>query len=481
MVAPWVDTEFSTLDLGDKRRDRRARLIVDRLQQIAESTADACRGNAFLAATYRFASNPAIGSSAILQAHHQAAIERTSKHDTVVLSQDTTVVDLTKPKQQVRGAGPLESPDKRGFFFHPLYASSEQGLPLGLVDHVIWTREELRTDLSRKEKQRLRRLAAFEEKESARWLEMYQSGEQIALANPQTHYILVADSESDICEIHMQANDLADNYDFVVRGCQNHRILGSEGEPGTIDEALDQAEFQYDCTTEVSERIALISNETRPRRKSRSSRLASISVRAREVTLRGPARTGGKLPSVMLNVVEAIETNPPEGEEPIRWILLTTLPISSVLEIKRVISLYSQRWSIELYFKTIKSGLGVEKMKYQEMNRYLNAFSLLAIVGWRVEQLKGAARQTPNASCEEFIPAEQWKPAMIVNNPDIPLPETPPTIGEFMLLVARMGGYINKKSQGPPGSITIWRGLRRVDAYADAFVAFNKANSRCVG
>jgi hypothetical protein len=217
----WIEDEFSMLDLSVARRERRAKIIVEHLSSMAESTPDACRDNAALEAAYRFANNNAILPDAILDAHRQAAIVRLAQGDTVILAQDTTIVDLTKPKRQVQGAGPLESNDKFGFFFHPLYANSEQGVPLGIVDHVTWVRAPIEDNLTRAERATQRRQACYEEKESCRWLEMFQSGEQIAQANPQTHFIHVADSESDIYEMFLEIESQAENHDFVLRGCQN--------------------------------------------------------------------------------------------------------------------------------------------------------------------------------------------------------------------------------------------------------------------
>lgn len=473
MVAAWIDSEFASLDLGDERRERRARMIVDQFTRIAESTPEACQDKAALEATYRFAKNPAVRPEAILQAPHQAAITRSAEHDCVVLVQDTSVIDLTKPNRQVRGAGPLESEDKRGLFLHPLYGLTEQGLPLGMFDQVIWTREQIRTDLDKPEKQRLRKQTCFEEKESSRWFEMFQSGEQIALANPGTHYVNVADSESDIHEIYTQTSELPANYDFVIRSCQN-RALATGAE--SIDQTLADAEIRFEGEVTVSERKSLIVGETRPRRKSRSARSANVKVRATSVTLRGPARPGGKLADATVNVVEIVETDPPAGEEPIRWVLLTSLPISSVAEIQRVIRIYCLRWQIELYFKTLKSGLGIEKLKYEELDRYVTALSLLMIVAWRVEYLKGAARLDPNASCETYFEDHEWMPACMVLNQSHERPAEAPTISQFMLIVARLGGYIDKKGQGPPGSTTIWRGLRRMEAFSEVFQILGTPN-----
>ena len=106
---------------------------------------------------------------------------------------------------------------------------------------------------------------------------------------------------------------------------------------------------------------------------------------------------------------------------------------------------------------------------------------MLMIVGWRVEYLKGAARHDPDASCEKYFSRDEWQPAYLVHTDGGDLPAEPISISEFMLMIAELGGWQRKRSQGPPGSTTIWRGMRRMEAYADAFQAFQKAKLRCGG
>lgn len=471
MIAGWIEEELATLDLGDKRRDRRAKLILQQQSEMAESTPAACKNAARLEGTYRLVNNKTVPIDAILKAHNDAAIARSAEHPVVILAQDTTVCDITKPQRQVRGAGPLESRDKRGFFIHPLYAVTDDGLVLGLVDQCLWTRQDILTELTKQERDTLRRQMAFEEKESCRWMEMFQSGEQIARANPQTHYIGVSDSESDIYELLAQSDDLAENYDYVIRGCQDRSVV-DEGNATRISEALEESDWSFRSDIELSERASLIVGETRSRRKSRSGRVASIAVRAREVTLSGPQRPGGRAPDVTLNVVEAVETDPPSGEEPIRWILFTSLPISSIADLQDVIGAYCRRWDIEIYFKTLKSGMKIEKLKYEEIETYLRAVSLLMINAFRVEQLKSANRVCPDVSCEDFHDTAFWQATLLVAFAGVPLPDHPPSISDYMLIVAKLGGYLKKKGQGPPGSTTIWRGLRKAESYHEAFLAF---------
>lgn len=472
MALQWIEKEFEALNLGDKRLNKRAKIITEDLASMADSPPDSCQNASALEAAYRFANNPKVQPDAILDAHHAASIARARQCDTVILAQDTTVIDLTKPNRQVEGAGPLEANDKYGFFLHPLYALDSQGIPLGMVDEVIWTRDTIRDDLSRKERAALRRQACYEEKESYRWLEMFQTGEQIARANPQTHFIHVADSESDIYELLLEINDQADNHDFILRAGQDRAIVSENDQFATIDDLLSTCAIRTEREVNVSERTPLIANETRPRRKPRDARVGRISIRATEVKLRGPERPGGRLPSVTLNVIEAVELDPPEGEVAIRWVLLTSLPIESLVQIEQAIEYYALRWGIELFFKTLKSGMGIEKLKYETIDRYLTASAPLMIVAWRVEHIKLAARTDSTASCEKYFEANEWKPAYMVAKKTKTLPAHPPTMGEFAILLAQLGGYLNKKGQGPPGSMTLWRGLRKLEAYRDAYLAF---------
>lgn len=479
MLAPWVIAEMKALDLGDVRLNRRAQIILDEICRMTESQPEAMGNTSSLKALYRFANNKSFGLDAVLSAHNQASIERTRQYAQVILANDTTEFDLTKPNCQISGAGPLESNDKFGFYFHPLYALTPDGLALGVVDQVIWTRESIRTGIAKDVKDRMLKQMAFVEKESQRWLDIFQSGEQIALANPGTEYILVGDSESDIHEVLAEARELPKNYHFVIRSAQDRAIVNG-GNATSVDAALAGAAVQYTSEVEISERVSKMPGETRPRRKSREARLAQISVRAVSVTIRGPARPGGKLPDVTLNIVEAVELDPPEGEEPIRWVLMTTLPIDSYKHILHVIRTYALRWNIELYFKTLKSGLKVEDLRYETLERFLKAFALFTVVGWRVEYLKGAARIDQEGSCEKYFHAEEWQPAYLVYHKGSHLPDKPPTIHEFMLLIAELGGWQRRKTQGPPGSTTIWRGIRKMEAYADAFQVFKKSEKRCV-
>ncbi len=483
MLVDWVVEEFEEINFGDKRLDDRLKLCVSQAAGIGESTPDRAQSNADLKATYRLVDNPKVTVDKILSCHNQSTIDRCGKHKRVFLAQDTTEVDLTKPSQPVRDAGPLGTEKRQGFFYHPLYAITEDGLPLGVVDQVIWTRDPESLEVPAEERVAQRRRACFEEKESHRWLDMMQSGEQIARSLPQTQFVMVADSESDIGEVFCEAADLPENYDFIVRQSRQHSITeasdSSTGEAifaDNVDDALAQAQWRGERVVNVGGRDApvLPDDKKRSRKQARTSREATLSFRAITVTIAGPRRSGGgSLADVSINVVEALEQNPPEGEEPIRWVLFTTLPIATVEDVVDVATGYCKRWSIELYFKTLKSGMKIENMKYETLDRYVVAFSMLTVVGWRVEYLKGATRSDPESSCDKYFATGEWVAIMAFLGKRVD-PRHPPTMREFMISIAQLGGYINKKSQGEPGSKTIWRGMARFETIVKAFAAFNQ-------
>lgn len=489
MIAEWVAEEFSLIDLGDARLDRRLKKSVTAVAKVGESTPDNCLEAGELKGMYRLVNNANVDCQKILEEHESSTIERCRNEDLVYLLSDTTEVDLTKPKIVVEGAGPIGAGTRRGFYFHPSYAVNSQGTSLGMVDHVIWARSYDSLELSTQEKRSLKSRACFEEKETWRWLEIQQNNEQLARSMPSTHFVMVADSEADISELLSQSDDFPENFDIIIRGCHNHRIDKTPSIEGVIpqvncnlkvDDALRVAPVRFELPIEVPSKPAPITpgDKKRKRRQQRSAHTAILSVRAMQLTLSAISRHGGtSLKPSTLNVVELREENPPESDVPVHWVLFTTLPIDTDEDLNAVIDGYTKRWMVELYFKTLKSGLKIEDMKYRTLKRYLAAFAISAVVAWRIEYLKMAARNDPQASCSKYCTQQEWVPVVTFLEKKKPEIQNPPTISEFVSMVARLGGYINKKAQGPPGSRTLWRGMKRVSAIVEAYQIFTDA--RC--
>jgi hypothetical protein len=229
---------------------------------------------------------------------------------------------------------------------------------------------------------------------------------------------MVADSEADLSELFCEVDQFPDNFHLIIRGFRQRKIESAfdlhNGKTILVDDvegSLSQAEVCFCRTVEIKSRPAptLPDDKKSSRKQARTARQATLEIRTIAVTIRGPSRLGGgKLPDAKINVVELREPHPPAGEPPIHWVLYTDLPVETFSQIESVIDSYSKRWQIELLFKTLKSGLEIENMRYETLERYQVAFAMLVVVGWRVEYLKGAARHDSESSCEKYFTKPQW-------------------------------------------------------------------------
>ena len=205
-------------------------------------------------------------------------------------------------------------------------------------------------------------------------------------------------------------------------------------------------------------------------RKTRDARIAEVEARAATVTVCPPYRKVRKLSKVTLNVVLVEETNPPDSVTPIQWILVTTLPIESPEQVQQIVSYYSIRWQIEIYFRTLKSGCRIENRQFETVDRLLNCLALYSIVAWKIMYLCRLGRQCPELNCEIVFEPSEWKAVYMSIRQEDP-PSTPPTLNEMIRMIALLGGYVNRRST-QPGPQTLWFGLQRVHDLSTAWETF---------
>lgn len=164
--------EVRGAEFGDQRLTKWLGKIVDELgAKPTLSVPAATQGRAEMEAAYRFFSNPKVTPEKILQPHLAATRERISQAEVVLRVQDTTELDLSRPQQQVQGAGPIECDTRRGAVLHPLVAFDASGLALGVARQKSWARDQIETTLTTKGKKRQRRKTPIADKESIRWIE----------------------------------------------------------------------------------------------------------------------------------------------------------------------------------------------------------------------------------------------------------------------------------------------------------------------
>ena len=201
-MQPWIELELNTSDLGDERLDERYKIILDRLsQRPGVSIPTACHGGSETLAAYRFFDNPHVEAADLLAPHQDAVLDRIAEQEVVLLIQDTTELDLTRPEEQMAGAGPLNDESRVGFFNHVTLAVTPGKIPLGVVEADIDARDwdtfrENQKDKESKVQKRKRK--PIQQKESFRWLAGYRRGSEVADQVPGTTVIVICDSEGDI-------------------------------------------------------------------------------------------------------------------------------------------------------------------------------------------------------------------------------------------------------------------------------------------
>jgi hypothetical protein len=459
----WAENEFGSISLGDKRLNKRLVSLATRLgEHPNESIVSACHGWDEAKSAYRFFENEKVSAQKILLPHINATHQRMSQEKRVLLLQDTTELDYSNHHKKT-GIGYLNSMKHKGLLEHPLYAVNEARLPLGLVSMTWWTREKLGQAIPHEQR-------PIEEKETFRWLEHYRQGNRLAQSMPHTHFIVIGDRENDIYEVLQEASEAKQNTtpmaDLLIRCTHDRRVKTADGKSGKLKEVVSQSPL-----------LGIVEFELQSR-KGENPRWVTQEIRATLLTVQAsqPRGTRGIMKSFTINVVHLKEINPPEGVEPVEWFLLTTLAINTTQQIHCVINWYLARWEIELYFKTLKSGCTVEEIQLQEEQRFLACLALYHVIAWHIMFLTKVARVQPDLCCTKFLTEDEWRTAyMIVKKKK---PNHPPTIGEAIRLIAQVGGYLARKSDGPPGLKNLWRGLSRLHHIANYnYIVSNMADS----
>lgn len=464
MHAPWVVEELKDVNLNDQRLNERMYQVLEQLGGCPQASIPAaCGGWAETQAAYRFFDNKKVSFDRLLEPHIEATYRRVKDHSVVILSQDTTEIDLTRPTQQVQGAGYLSVNSRRGAFLHPLLAFTAEGTPLGTVYAEAWTREEQKVPDSRsgKERERERRRTPIEEKETMRWLDALAEARKVSHHVPKTQLICVADSEADIYEL-LEASH-ASGVDWIVRGGCDRALTTSKntGNPaGHLREHVLGSDCLFTNEIHVRARQSKIPSDKRRRNKSRPAREATVETRAALVTLRAPRRHDRKLKDISVNVVLVSEIDTPPDEEPVEWILLTNLPIDSPDQVREVIQYYTVRWMIEVYFRTLKSNCRVEERQFETIDRALNALAVYMIVAWRGLMICRMGREFPHMSCDAIFEPEEWKSVFYFIHKQPP-PNEPPTLKQMTRMLGTLGGYVDRIRKDEPGPQTVCVGLQR--------------------
>jgi hypothetical protein len=442
MGTEWVETEMETLDLGDPRRNQRVKRMIAQFSANPEaSIPKACGNQADTKAAYRALGSVEVSAEAIRLAHARATVERMRGLKRAFVMQDTMTLSFnTCPETQ--GLGPVGKAGTHGLLVHSGLAVTPEGLPLGILHQDVWAREE------EEGKRKTRRKRLVEEKESFRWLEMVDAVE--SLLPKDLEVWVVGDREADIFELFAMPRRAG--LHLVVRATHDRKVQGAEAQ--YLHQAVEGAPVLGEMEVAV------------PRSRKRKERTAKLSVQACTLRLVPPRNHLGRgdLSPVEVSVVRVRETETtPEGEEPVEWMIVTTVPVSTLADAVEVVEAYAQRWKVERYHYVLKSGCQIEKLQLESADRIERALSIYNAVAWRLLYMTYVARIAPELPCTAVLEDEEWKALIVVGSKrPVPVPEKAPTVREAVRLVAMLGGFLGRKGDGEPGIQSIWTGFRRL-------------------
>ena len=459
----WAQSEFENIDLGDKRLNSRLIKIAGQLVASPESPINkACENWGGTKAAYRFFQNDSVNYKSIVAHHAQRTKSRAENEEVVLAIQDTTYFNYTHhPKTSGLGLlsrynGSHKEVLTKGLYMHSTLAVTAEGLPLGILDQKISTREVLPKEMTRKMKKAYNSNLPIEEKESFRWLESMRSAHNI-FSDEDKKVVTIADREADIYDLMLLADELGTHY--LIRASRNRKVnktsICSENSGEMVWDCMEKKTVQGQLEIEV------------PKSEEDPARTAVCSIRFGKIKMlptrffNGDKSKNRKL-ELDVDVVYVKEEKPPKGVKKIEWMLYTSIPVHCFDDALEKVRWYCLRWRIEVYFKVIKSGFNVEKCRLETAERLIRYLSVISVVAWRVFWLTMVARYSPNEKSSSFLSDEEWKVLFVKFSRAKKIPQKPPSIKEAVFWIARLGGFLARKGDGFPGITHVWRGLKKL-------------------
>lgn len=475
----WAAEQFGSVALGDRRLNKRAVKVAEAMA--ADPSGSIPRQNKRWGQTkgaYRLFDHPKATFAALSQPHWQQTHLACAQTSVTLLIQDTTWLDYAAHPQtsglgwavgQTKKGGKGKKPVGSGLFLHSVLAVEPQadgsGRVIGLAYAKTWARtgEPIGLDQPRRSAHR-----HSDERESLRWKEAVEqigsplpstlesSSSSPASPAPMTRYLHVGDRESDLFNLYQQTQEM-NCVGFAVRVSKDRNAAAGHDTPETQTREQRKAGGRLKALCRSMPALGQKQMWLGPDGKNRTGRMATLSVSGGPVTIWSPQldRTGHAL---RCWVVRVWEEHPPAGQQAVEWIILTSEPVTSLAEALRVAAYYTLRWLIEQYHQCLKSGCKVEERQLETADRLEPLIGMLSAVAVRLLQLKNNARLAPDRPATECAPKELVETLSKL----IKVKASKLTVRQFTHEVAKLGGFLGRKSDGEPGWRTLWQGWQEL-------------------
>jgi Transposase DNA-binding/Transposase DDE domain len=441
--------------LGDVRHVRRLEAMAAGL---ASSPAGSVAG-AFLnareaRAAYELLEHPDVDWRDIADASHRSCARRCAAFSTVIVPIDGCSWSFTDWKRR-KGLGPIGSRAQgaQGVKAMTAYALACDGVPLGVLAQSLWVRSQTPNPIAHA-------LRPLEEKESRWWTELQAECEAqfVGFASPPRLWYQM-DREADQVSVLLRAT--SPGVLLTVRADHNRvlaaRKVGVKHEALKVLDLLEQSPVQGRTCVKVS------------RNRKRKARTAKLSVRFIHVSLQLKAQGSKRfLGNAPVTVVHVREDDASDGE-PIEWVLYTTYPVTSVADALEVVRAYALRWRIERMHYTTKTGAGdLHESQLRSFDALAKWITLQVAVASRLQHILHRSRTEPDVSSNEEFSGDEIEATLLLREQEYGKTypaERVPSLGELVLFIAQLGGYMGAKSSGGPPGIKIFeRAFLRVEA-----------------
>ena len=461
----WEQEEFGAAEFFDPRLTRRLQRLARRFfDSPGALIPQACKGDpAEIKAAYRFFHNPRCTMETILQAHREAVVERLRRRpdpEVLLAVQDTTSLNYAACESLNDQIGPIGRTDQkkaRGLYLHSTLLTDTSGVPLGLLDVHGWTRDGFN------ETPKNRPDIPIEQKETFRWIESYRRTAEFQALFPNKTFVSVGDREADIYELFAEAACDPDGPQLLVRLGDLHRRVLLENTSQELKQYMKSRPVLGTFTMD-----APVKSDEADDRRAGKRREVKMSLRLARVALRPPCKKKG-LPTVQVWVVLVEEIDPPSDvEEPLSWMLLTTVPTETFEEALERTRWYALRWGIEVFHRILKYCLRVEDYRFRDLEALWPCVALDMVNAWRIFALTKQGRETPDIPCDVYLTEEEY--VVLHLHMTGRAPDGPYALGLAVRWIAMLGGYV-RTSKTPPGPTVVARGLDELAAMVKGFRA----------
>jgi hypothetical protein len=425
-----VASEYAGARFKDERLSKRLVKLAGRVANDPSASFPNSLTEAELEGAYRFFGNPKVGPGHVLQPHVARTVARVSDEGVALALHDTTTLSFRNEGQR-QGFGTMTGASQQLWTHATLVVKADQTrCPLGVL--ALTTEASIRHE---------------------RWLENVDCANEMVGGPAQLVHVM--DREAD--DYALFAHMLAKQARFVVRLQHDRQVESSAGKGLRITEALSSAVLVAEREVSLSARGTNGGSKTRRVHPPRHARLAHLSIAATPVTVRCPRAKKGLPKSLDLHAVRVWEGSPPVNQPSVEWLLLTSEPINSAEDLLRVVDWYRARWTIEEFFKALKTGCSIEKRQLESFHSFSNAVAFFTPIAWQLLLLRHRAHHETDADGTSSLPDGMLDVLRHIARK--PLPDAP-SAKDVLFAVAALGGHL--KRNGDPGWQTLGRGYDKL-------------------